>query len=256
MAQDGSLSLGQVVFQAHESWSSRLSYPLRTCPRRGSRVHCSATTMASRRCFLPIRIRGFGSPGPRMETVAPFVSVLSVSVADDGSEQPAALDIVVGRFEVGDPFAESPCAPDESHRTASFSLGTAAFEVGLCTFLGGGETTGYRVIEMTVQDDNDALSPEDREPMVLSDADLEGALQVSWHHHNACDSFVLTTNHASYAATSAAMAGCGTILDDAPQRTFEDPRQTVLYRVRYDAGPWSDVQELDCHHHFLSDCSE
>jgi hypothetical protein len=183
-----------------------------------------------------------------------FATAVPVVYLSDGSYEVQSIRLVTGALDAIDPFANNKCEPGSNSKTASFSLGTARFTWEACTFLGGGQTNGYKVNKVVVTDSNPALTPEHRAEVVLEGDALTRAFKSQWNHHNACDSFVLELPHASYAATAAAAAGCGTILPNAPARTHTDERSNTLFRTRYETLPWSEVQvQKDCAH-FLFHC--
>jgi hypothetical protein len=180
---------------------------------------------------------------------------MNFATAVNGYDQDGALNVgssslIVGDFQQGDPFQGGPCGNGEFIGTASFMLGTAKFDLESCLFQDTGHTTGYKIKKLTIQDSNPVLKQEQREAFTSENDELETVLKYKWDHHNACDSFVLKLPHATYSATTSAMAGCGQILDGAPERGVEDPRKTTLYRIKY--GTQSVIEgELDCvHFHF------
>ena len=165
------------------------------------------------------------------------------------------IDVVVGALARGDAFAARPCPFGEQATRARFALGSAAFIVDLCTFMGGGHTTGYRVTTLRVQDAAPALRGEERACIELAGADLEEALETRWNHHNACDSFHLALPHAEYAATSSPNAGCGETLPAAPAPApLEENGADVRWRLRHHGGPWSEGTSPGCSHYLF--CGE
>jgi len=132
-------------------------------------------------------------------------------------------------------------------------MSTATFEVTACTFLGGGETTGYRISSLAVQDSSPELTEAERQRFEYDgEAAVEAVMTYAWNHHNACDSFHLALAHADYAASSSPAAGCGDTVPNAPPRIFdEDPRLPVLFRIRYHGGDWTDGTMPDCYHYLF-----
>ncbi|MGE0172130.1 MAG: hypothetical protein AB7T49_05065 [Oligoflexales bacterium] len=172
---------------------------------------------------------------------------------NDGLMHVSSRWLIAGAFEPGDPFKDGPCKDGQYAGSANFTLGTAKFTMDSCLFPGGGETTGFEVKKLTVEDSNPALTAEQRKPFSFEKESLESVFKYNWDHHNACDSFVLTLPHGTYSATTAANAGCGSILEGAPARTYEDGRRTTLFRIKY--GTQTPVEgELDClHFHFCNE---
>jgi len=164
-----------------------------------------------------------------------------------------SLTIVVGGLGAGDAFAGLVCPFAQQALSARFAFGTAQFEVEGCSFLGGGETFGYEIRRLSVEDSSPSLMPADRRKFELTTpTELAAALNYRWNHHNACDSFHLALPHADYAASTAPLAGCGTQVPNAPPRMFEDPPNTpVKYRIRYYGGPWVDGEVPNCTHYII-----
>jgi hypothetical protein len=183
-----------------------------------------------------------------------FVTAVPVAYQSNGSYEVQSSALITGVLDAVDPFANAKCRPGSVSKTASFNLGSAHFTWDTCTYMGGGETLGYDVTKVVVTDSNPALSPEHRTEVTLEGDALKSAFTSQWNHHNACDSFVLELPHASYAATAAVIAGCGSVLAKAPERPHTDTRSSTLFRTRYEALPWSDVQEEKNCTHFLLRC--
>ncbi len=184
-----------------------------------------------------------------------FAAIISIKRQQDGTLLPTSINVLVGVLKMGDPFGQSKCAAHEEPMSAGFSLETPQFAFELCTFLGGGETTGYRVLSLAVTDSNALLTPEEQKTITLTGDDLGAALLYNYNHHNACDSFHLRLPHAEYAATSSPMAGCGSQVGEAPKRTYDPwsptPQATVLYKIKYHQGAWSPVKEKQCAHYLF-----
>lgn len=163
-----------------------------------------------------------------------------------------SIFVLVGGLGPGDAFAGRTCRFGETPRARSFQMATAAFEVAACTFLGGGETAGYRIYRLAITDPSTELTPAERERFEFTgEAAVEAVLTYRWNHHNGCDSFHLALPHADYAATTSPLAGCGTPVDNAPLRDFNDMDGTVHYRLRYHGGAWVEGAMPDCPHYLL-----
>lgn len=164
-----------------------------------------------------------------------------------------SLTVIVGGLAPGDSFAGQVCPFTQQPLSAAFSLGTAQFTVTGCSFLGGGETTGYTIHTLSVEDSSAALDPGERRRFTLAtEAELTAALDYRWNHHNACDSFHLTLPHAEYAASASPLAGCGEQVPGAPMRTFDEPFDSpVKYRLRYHGGAWVDGTIEGCRHYLF-----
>lgn len=165
-----------------------------------------------------------------------------------------SIYLVAGTLVPGDVFADLSCAFGEQPFETSFSLDTATFDLEACTFYGVGETIGYRITRMGVEDTNSILTePERARHEFDGEASVNSVLTYQWNHHNACDSFHLALPHADYAATAAASAGCGETVPDAPPRDIED-EDGLKYRIRYHDGEWVDGVNPDCFHYLF--CGE
>jgi hypothetical protein len=167
-----------------------------------------------------------------------------------------SIFILVGSLAEGDVFAGLRCGFDGQQLATSFTMSTATFDVEACTFLGGGETLGYRIISLAVQDSSSELSEAERARFDFpTQADVERVMNYQWNHHNACDSFHLALPHADYAASTPPLAGCGTTVPNAPPRSFDDdPSGPVLFRIRYHDGEWVDGEMTGCRHYMF--CNE
>ena len=117
-----------------------------------------------------------------------------------GSWSPSG-PVLFGALEAVDSFADLPCDWGETLEPSHIDLDAASLDVLLCTFLGGGNTTGYRPAAVTVKNDS-LLVPElvRGEPIELTVGDcprstddpdpcaLEGGtLSYDWDHHNEND---------------------------------------------------------------------
>jgi hypothetical protein len=178
-----------------------------------------------------------------------------------GHVQPASVDytalyVWIGGLAPGDVFAGLRCPFGQELLTSSFTLGTAAFELEACSFLGGGITTGYRIHRFAVQDSSLELQEAHRARFELkTEAELAAALNYKWNHHNACDSFYLALPHAEYAASAAPAAGCGPTVPNAPPRSISEPDGSpLLYRIRYPGGAWIEGSKPGCSH-FIARCN-
>jgi hypothetical protein len=197
-----------------------------------------------------LHVRLFGESGLVLRGHAGFVA-LAAGRVDATTITYGSIRVVVGTLARGDVFANLPCPFGESALAARFSLGSAGFDVRACTFLGGGETLGYRIVALTVTDPNAALAPAEQQPITFTgDAAVRAVLSYAWNHHNGCDSFHLALPHADYAATTSPIAGCGTPVPSAPDRA-PDGFGDVLYRVRYHGGPWTEGTIPGCHHYLF-----
>jgi hypothetical protein len=176
-----------------------------------------------------------------------------------------SIYVFAGTLVVGDPLANRRCGPGEIFLQSQSRLGDLRMGWEVCTFLGGGETTGYRALRVTLDDpaldhqvvlEGSALRPIQGFPYQLPSDSEAPFIAYTWHHHNACDSFYLKLPEAAYAATTAASAGCAAALPNAPARTFEDQSRTVKYRVKHGDAPWQDAAtpEGGCAHYLF--CSQ
>lgn len=200
----------------------------------------------------PLEIRFMNDTGLWILGHDGFVGIARGMVGRDSITY-TALAIVTGALEPGDVFANLRCPLGQTELDASFRLGTANFSVEACTFLGGGFTTGYEIVQLSVTDSNPALSAEEQRAHVFEGkAAVEAVLTYQWNHHNACDSFHLALPHADYAASSAPAAGCGLTVPNAPARDInEDPSVPVKYRIRYHGGAWVDGELAGCSHYLF-----
>lgn len=194
-----------------------------------------------------LRVRVLGPSGLLLVGHAGFVAVArgEVSAADITY---TSLTVIVGGLAIGDTFAGLACKFGHTPLSARFRLGTAQFEVGGCSFLGGGHTMGYEFHRLTIEDSSATLLPADRRKYEFTTkAEVDAVLNYRWNHHNACDSFHLALPHADYAASSAPMAGCGTQVPNAPPRSFDEPFDApARYRIRYYGGAWVDADAAGC----------
>jgi hypothetical protein len=196
-----------------------------------------------------LRIRLLGERGLLIVGHPAFVAVGQGNVGTNSIEY-TSLYVLVGGLAAGNTFAGLPCPLGEGFSEASFRLDTAELEVAVCTFPGGGITTGYRVQRLAIQDSNAALQEGDRRRFEFNtEAEVRSVLHYAWNHHNACDSFHLTLPHANYAASAAPAAGCGLQVPEAPRRSFDEPPGIpLLYRIRYYGGAWREGEVTGCFH--------
>lgn len=185
-----------------------------------------------------------------------FATAVPVGFADDGTYEVYSMSFPAGIISLGDPWGKSPCKRDQEYLTSQFAYGSARFWADVCTFKAGGHTTGYRVHKLSVQDSSARLEASAQKEFTFSGDELPRVLRVKWNHHNACDSFVLTLPHATYAATLSPAAGCGEILPDAPQRNLQDEDGTVHYRVKYGSSPWSKTEKAAACNGIIYGCNE
>lgn len=164
-----------------------------------------------------------------------------------------SIYVIVGALVPGDVFAALPCPFGERPKEVTFDLDTATFEVEACTFLGGGETEGYRITKLAITDPNPMLDPSEQVRFEFDgETAVEEVLNYRWNHHNACDSFHLALPHADYAASSAPLAGCGQTVPNAPPRKFTDPPSSpVAWRIRYHGGAWREGTMATCTHYMF-----
>ena len=158
-----------------------------------------------------------------------------------------SIEVLLGNLIEGDPFHDNKCQFGQQEAPIKFMLGSASFTGEACTFLGGGETTGYEIISLTVHDTNPLGGK-----VLFSKEDIvkQNALKYQWNHHNGCDSMMVKTPFATYAMTSAPIAGCGKILEGAPQRDMLDNNPNVIYTVKY-KGKKETTHELKCGHYLF-----
>jgi hypothetical protein len=198
-----------------------------------------------------LRIRLLGASGLLIVGHDGFLALAHGMVGEDTIEY-TSIFVVVGGLEEGNVFAGLECPFGESPYAKTFTLGTATFEVKSCNFLGGGETIGYRITSLAVQDTSPELTEAERQRFDFAgEEEVESVMTYVWNHHNACDSFHLALLHADYAATTSPLAGCGTAVPNAPQRDInEDPGSPVKFRIRRHQGAWTDG-EMDACTHYL-----
>jgi hypothetical protein len=161
--------------------------------------------------------------------------------------------VIAGGLEPGDVFASRPCPFGENLFSKTWRMGTADFAVRACAFLGGGQTTGYRINHLSITDSNSLLTTAEQSTFTFEGEDaVTAVMNYLWNHHNACDSFHLALPHADYAATTAPLAGCGAQVPNAPMRDFEDdPAGPVEYRIRYHGGVWMEGTIPGCTHYMF-----
>lgn len=168
-----------------------------------------------------------------------FVTIQRVMKTGDEPVAPSSVFFMVGKFVLGDPFIRTGdsalCKLNEGFLKSTFDVQTAHFEVKMCTFMGGGETTGYRILSFSVEDKNEKLPAQDRQKRMF-EGDALKILDNKFFHHNACDYFLLKLENVSYGLTSAPMAGCGKTPEGTPQRViFEEGEHSrhTLFQVQY-----------------------
>jgi hypothetical protein len=73
------------------------------------------------------------------------------------------------------------------------------------------------------------------------------------NHHNACDSIYVAFSEidAAYGATASAAAGCGSVVDGAPERRGEDWHDGIWYQIKYPGQGWGERKVHPTRHHFL-----
>ncbi|MGE0174935.1 MAG: hypothetical protein AB7T49_19235 [Oligoflexales bacterium] len=185
------------------------------------------------------------------------------AVIENGMRKPLSTRLIGGTFRQGNPFTKGLCQDGQVPYDRTFKFDKTRLKFQTCTYGGGGETTGYDIKKIQITDESTHLGSENHQTYTLegdqikkvTQGDQPGAvMKYSWSHHNACDSFVVTLPHATYAATAAAMAGCGRIVDGAPQRTWEDEHLDIMYKITYAK---SEIVEgrVACFH-YLFNCSQ
>lgn len=147
----------------------------------------------------------------------------------------------------------APCPTGFAGR-GEWTLGTAWFRADYCSSLGGRGTTDFRIVRVSVRDENPVLPETGRRLVVLEGDELAKRFRYRYNHLNACDSFALTLPGVVYAATGPANAGCGPAESPAPERTFADRNPATLAVVRYGDASWQNL-ELPCGH-WLFQCGD
>jgi hypothetical protein len=183
----------------------------------------------------------------------PVIALYQVRPLRDGRLELTASHVVYGVLSATDVFAR--CSVGEQYQEVDFTLGTASFRAAQCVFLGGGETTGYRILRLGVKDSADELPPERRDVWFEWEGEaLAERLVYRWNHHNACDSFYLDARElgARYAASTPPMAGCGTVVTHAPLRSFEDGDGQLHFVVDHGQG-FGPVQRVADWEYFFRD---
>jgi hypothetical protein len=178
-----------------------------------------------------------------------------------------SLNLMVGSLVPGNPIEGQACEGGAVEEDRVFVIGSAVFEVKICRSQSAGETAEYTVEKVTITDSNPTIPAGSQKVVIPGEQikkDVNGTTSSSIkmvyavNHHNGCDSFYLDLSpHAQYAATAAAMAGCGKAVKNAPPRDFDDDRQVTLTRVRYGSAPWQEGQ-IGCRHFLLDNagCSK
>ncbi len=186
-----------------------------------------------------VLVRGMGEAPEKR-----FVAAVGIEFPTQGnSYRLTQSEALIGTIEVGDAFSGGPCKIGTTFTKSQVILEKASLTFDLCTFLGGGETTGY-TIEKVVVNDRDPLIPEAQRGLdqVFEKETLKSALRYQYNHHNACDSFVLTVPalNSVYAATSSPSAGCGSPVSGAPIRQHDETGPNVrkaIFRIDYKGQP-------------------
>jgi len=168
--------------------------------------------------------------------------------------KPNSSSVLVGILEVGNPFSDTSCFMNENKEVRAFELGSASFQISICTGQGIGETSDYRFIKMSVSDTSENLPKEKRGvTYTLEDQVIDDNLQFRVNHHNSCDSFHVTVpeTKVQYAASTPPSAGCGSPIGSAPERSWdeegEDYRKT-FFVVDYGKG-FGEIQRQDIGHY-------
>jgi hypothetical protein len=173
----------------------------------------------------------------------------------DGKLKPNSINLITGSFDSGNPFKEGPCKDGQAEFTKTFAFEKVTLKVAGCYYQGGGETMGYDIHKVEVADKSAVLSAEQQENFVLEGDKLKEAFKYQWNHHNACDSWVLTLPHAKYAASAGPMAGCGRVLEGAPERDFQEENRDTKYIIRYNNGTPLEGSVPSCSH-FIFNCTQ
>jgi hypothetical protein len=181
-----------------------------------------------------------------LRSAGPKAAVAFVSHMSQGVLAGASPPVLAGKLAFGDLLEEERC-PAELIREKIFRLGGVDFTAKICQGLGTGGSLTFDLLEFGVTDSNPALPESVRGKTILfkTSAELRSHFRNKINRHNNCDSFVLTTEHAVYAATGSGQIGrtaeaseCGSPVEGAPTRP--DPpndRNKVLFRVRYGDAP-------------------
>jgi hypothetical protein len=176
----------------------------------------------------------------------PFVYSISAQGYDNPGVPGEYSTVVLGVWEIGDPFSEG--CDHGNYKKASHRLGTGQVDIGACVTK---SVDGFRfqVKDILVRDARAGLSEELQAGMTLAGTALDGVLRYKTNHHNDCDSLVLNLSEAQYAFTSVDHTGHCDILEGAPSMSSEDRK--AKYRIRY-TGVETDVSGSLATPHFMN----
>lgn len=197
-------------------------------------------------------LRSLGEPGLLILGHPNFLAGIISKITANSIEY-QNLEMIAGGLAAGDIFTAKVCPFGQRPYSKTFNLSTAEFSMDACTFLDAGHTTGYVLHKLTVTDTNAELSAAEQQTFTFDGpAAVEAVLNYKWNHHNACDSFHLALPHGDYAASASPLAGCGTTVPNAPERSFdEDQSIPTKYRIRYHGGAWVDGLMTGCNHYLF-----
>ncbi|MGE0172561.1 MAG: hypothetical protein AB7T49_07250 [Oligoflexales bacterium] len=183
-----------------------------------------------------------------------FVTASEMMNNDAGKFVPMTTQLVAGGIDFVDVFSNRKCPDDQQEGAAQFELGSAKFEMEFCSFLPGGETSGYKVLSASVQDSDPQLDAEQQDKFTFAGDKLGDVFAFKFNHHNMCDSFVFKLPHATYSATTSNSqgGGCtGTALKGAPEHSQQGQNPDfVMFRHVYKDGHVVEQSRKDCYHFF------
>lgn len=129
--------------------------------------------------------------------------------------------VLVGSLEFGNPFPEMGCSPGETQKDLKFSIGTALIEANVCSFLVADQSRGYRILKVSIDDQNPKLGPDAREKVSYTTVEeIAAHADVHYTHHNADDVWNFHTEAAAYRYKANALHP---------------------FSVRYGSGDWEEV---------------
>lgn len=160
--------------------------------------------------------------------------------------------VIAGALIFGDPFVAGACPAGYDLDRGAITIGSATIEFEACTSQLNISGKNYRLKQVTVTDDNAALSPDRRGTRTLTGDDLQASVQSKIGHHNACDAVDIVLPGARYAVTSRVHApSCDGFLK-APAITAAGTAGSRVY-VRYGTAP-AVITTIDSCSHFLFSC--
>ncbi len=123
------------------------------------------------------------------------IVTLAYLFQNNGEWTPDGSKVIYGDLQPKNSFADMPCEAYQTYAKSKVAFETVTLSSTFCGFPGGGWTTGYKLVELAIQDSSTNLpQPVQNKKIIINAKDYEqkGWLKYSWVHHNDGDALELT----------------------------------------------------------------